>query len=589
MTKSVRCPLRAAVVVAALVLALTGIGACNRGAPPAQAGGADLVLKNARIYTVDTSRPWASAVAIRDGRIVAVGSDEEAAKLAGKQTQVIDLGGKLVLPAFHDAHAHPVWGGLSYSQCPLYAGNSPADYQRIIAKCVADEPGTGWIVGFGWRDGLFEPEGVPTKELLDEVTIERPLVFHSVGGHSIWLNSKALQLAGITRDTRDPPNGRIDRDANGEPIGALQESATELVAPFLPPPSDRAQQDGLRYGLRYFNGAGIVGWQDASVPIGPAERVRIIDTYAALHRSGELKAHTVLALTWDNARGVEQVADLQAAAEKARSQGLDVRTIKFFVDGVLAQRTAALIEPYADQRDLRGGLQIAPDALREAMVRLDAHGFQIHVHAIGDQAVRSTLDALTVVEQRNGKKDRRSLISHTNLVAADDWKRFADLGVTSVFQPLWARLDEYMRMTGVRVGSQRMEHMYPSASLQRAGAKVAYGSDWAVASANPFEGIEVALTHRASGATDGEVLSPVERVTLEQAIASYTRNAAYASFKDDVSGSIEPGKSADLVVPDRDLFRIPVLQIAKTRVLLTLYAGQAVHGDLSAVAAGAGE
>lgn len=562
--------------------ALATLVACGSKAPPADAGGADLVLKNGRIYTVDAAHSWASAVAIRDGRIVGVGSDEDIAKITGGKARVVDLGGKLVLPAFHDAHAHPVWGGLSYSQCPLYEGNSPADYQKIIAKCVADDPGTGWLIGFGWRDGLFEPEGVPNKDLLDAVTTERPLLFHSVGGHSVWLNSKALQVAGITRKTPDPPNGRIDRDSKGEPIGALQESAMELIAPFLPPPSEKAQLDALRYGLKYFNGVGIVGWQDASVPIAPTEPVRIIDTYAALHRNGELKSHTILALTWDNARGIEQVPDLIAAAENARSRGLTVRTIKFFLDGVLAQRTAALIEPYADQAGVRGEMQIPFDTLSDAITQFDARGFQIHVHAIGDQAVRAALDAVAKAEQSNGKKDRRTLISHVNLVAADDWKRVADLRVIPVFQPLWARLDEYMRMTGVRVGAPRMDHMYPSESLHKAGVRVAYGSDWAVASANPLEGIEVALTHREPGASAGEVLSPVERVTLEQAIESYTRNAAYANFKDDVSGSLEVGKSADLVVLDRDLFKIPVTDIARTRVLVTLYAGEAVHGDLAA-------
>ena len=575
--------------LAALFVCVAGVSACSGNAQPAPNGSADLVLKNGRVYTVDDARPWARALAIREGRIVAVGSEQDVSRLVGEGTRIVDLGGKLVLPAFHDAHAHPVWGGLSYSRCPLYAGESPADYQKLIARCVADEPGAGWLVGFGWRDGLFEPEGVPTKDLLDAVTTERPLAFYSVGGHSVWLNSKALHEAGITRATPDPPNGRIDRNAQGEPIGALQEAATELVAPFLPPPSQRAQQDALRYGLAHFQSLGIVGWQDASVPIHPAEKVRIVETYAALRARGELEAHTVLALTWDNARGLEQVSDLLAAAERARSQKLDVRTIKFFVDGVLAQRTAALIEPYADQQGLRGELQIAPAVLTEAMVQLDARGFQLHVHAIGDHAVRSTLDALALVEARNGRKDRRPLISHTNLVAAEDWKRFAELGVIAVFQPLWARLEEYMRMTAVRVGPQRMEHMYPSASLQRAGARAAYGSDWAVASANPLEGIGVALTHRDPGAASGEALSPAERVTLEQAIESYTLTAAYASYKDDVSGSLEIGKSADLVVLDCDLFKIPVVEIAKTRVLLTLYAGRAVHGDVSAVGARARE
>lgn len=563
---------------------LAGVSACQPSAPSADAAGAaDLVLKNGRIYTVDASRAWATSVAIRDGRITAVGKDADTARLVGAQTKVVDLHGKLVLPAFHDAHAHPVWGGLSYSQCPLYEGNTPAEYQQLIAKCVAGQPGSDWVYGVGWRDGVFTPEGVPDKKLLDAVAPDRPVAFMSVGGHSIWLNSRALQVAGITKDTPDPPNGRIDRDAKGEPVGALQESAVDLISAILPPPSTKAREDALRYGLDYFNALGIVGWQDANVSISSEDPAQVIQTYASLRDKGELKAHVAIALTWDNARGAEQLADLLAASERLQGLGLEAKTVKFFLDGVLAQRTAALIEPYSDQPGLRGDLQVPLDVFNEAILQLDARGFQVHVHAIGDRAIRASLDAFAKARERNGKKDNRHLVSHANLIKREDWARFAELGVVGVFQPLWARLDDYMRMTGVRVGPDRMAFMYPAGSLMRAGAKVAYGSDWSVASANPLEGIEVALTRRDPGATQAEQLAPDERVTLEQAIRSYTLNSAYAIHKDNVTGSIETGKSADLVVLDRDLFRIPVNEIAKTQVLLTLFAGDAVHGDIPAL------
>ena len=340
---------RALVAPACLVAAcLIGLAACKPSASPGDAGGAaDLVLKNGRIYTVDAARSWATSIAIRDGRIAAVGDAAATQRLTGAQTKVVDLQGKLVLPAFHDAHAHPVWGGLSYSQCPLYEGDTPAEYQQIIAKCVADQPGTDWVYGVGWRDGVFTPEGVPDKKLLDEVAPDRPVAFESVGGHSLWVNSRALRVAGITKDTPDPPNGRIDRNAKGEPIGALQESAVALVSAILPPPTTKAREDALRYGLKYFNGVGIVGWQDANVPIASDDPAQVIQTYASLRAKGELKAHVVLALTWDNARGIEQLPDLLAAAERVNGLGVEAKSIKFFLDGVLAQRTAALLEPYA--------------------------------------------------------------------------------------------------------------------------------------------------------------------------------------------------------------------------------------------------
>lgn len=576
-------PKIAAVLAVAMVLsALTG---CKPAAPSMneRAGEvADLVLKNARIYTVDAARPWASSVAIRDAKFTIVGDDAATAASIGAGTQVVDLHGRLVLPAFLDAHAHPVWGGLSYSRCPLFEGNTPADYQRLVAKCAAEQPGTGWVYGTGWRDGVFVPEGVPNKRLLDEVAPDRPVALSSVGGHSIWVNSKGLAVAGITRDTPDPPNGRIDRDATGEPIGALQESAIALIESILPPPSERQREAALRYGMKYFNGIGIVGWQDANVaPLD--DPTQVLQTYVSMQRKGELRAHVTLALTWDNARGLEQIPDLLATSKRLAAQGIEARTVKFFLDGVLAQRSAALLEPYADQADFSGELQIEPDVYRAAIQQLDAQGWQVHVHAIGDRAIRATVDAFEAARDANAKsrarRDNRHLISHANLIAPEDLPRFAQLGVTVIFQPLWARFDDYMRMTGVRVGSERLRHMYPSASVLRAGGRVAYGSDWAVASANPLQGMEVALTHLEPGANAGEPLSPQERVTLEQAIAGYTLNAAYAMHKEAVTGSIQPGKSADLVVLEHDLFKLPVNQIARTQVLLTLFAGRPVHGD----------
>jgi predicted amidohydrolase YtcJ len=554
----------------------------------ADSAAADLVLKNAKLYTVDDAKPTGSSLAVRGGRIVALGGDKDTANLIGPKTQVIDLGGRLVLPAFHDAHTHPVWGGLSHARCPLYDGNSPADYQRLIAQCAKDEPGTGWLYGVGWRDGLFAPEGVPHKKLLDEVVPDRPAAFANVGGHGLWVNSKGLEVAGITRDTPDPPNGRIDRDANGEPIGGLQEAAVELVVSKLPPPSAQARLKALTYARDHFNSIGIVGWHDALVPIsgeqpGQAIPPGVPETYAELVRTGQLKGYATLALGWDRARGVEQIPDLVAASERLAKAGVDARTVKFLLDGVPVQRTAALLEPYADKPGFHGDLQVDQAVLERAAVELDAKGFQLHMHTIGDGAVRAAMDAFAKARERNGARERRNLISHDNLISDADLKRAAELGVVAIFQPLWASLDEYMQLVAVRVGPARMQHMYPVASLMRAGGKVAYGSDWPVGPAEPFQGIEVALTRRAPGATEGERLSPIERITLPDAIRNYTLNSAYALRVDDRSGSLTVGKNADLVVVDRDVFKSAETDIGKTKVLLTMYAGEIVHGTLADV------
>jgi predicted amidohydrolase YtcJ len=557
--------------------------ACSRTEPPA-ATAADMVFKNANIHTVDVAVPAAASLAVRDGLIVAVGSEQDTAALIGPETRVIDLRGRLVLPAFHDMHTHPVWGGLIHAQCPLHEGNSLADYQKMIAKCAADEPGTGWLYGVGWKDGLFSPEGTPDKTLLDAIVPDRPAAFANVGGHSLWVNSKGLEAAGITRRTPDPPNGRIDRDANGEAIGALHESAVELVVELLPPPSARARETALRRARDYFNGLGIVGWHDALVPIGGDEPGQAIppgvpETYAALASSGELRGYATLALAWDRRRGLEQIPDLIAASERLAAAGIDAKAVKFLLDGVPVQRTAALIEPYSDMPGFRGELQVAEGVLDDAVSQLDAEGFQVHMHTIGDRAVRAAVDAVAEARERNGPRDRRHLVSHNNLISAPDLERFGELGIVAIFQPLWASLDEYMKLVAVRVGPQRMTHMYPVGSLMRAGGRVAYGSDWPVATANPFEGIEVAITRRPPGSTAGEPLSPGERVTLPEAIRNYTLGSAYALRKDGVSGSVTVGKSADLIVVDQDIFSIPENQIGRTRVLLTLFGGTAVHGD----------
>ncbi len=569
--------------VAAAVLASFGLSAGQAafaaGAP------ADMIFINAVIHTVDARRPNAQWLAVRSGRIEAIGMAKPPAALIGPKTRVVDAHGKLILPAFHDAHTHPIWGGLSYSRCPLYDGNSVEDYQKLIAKCAAEDREATWVYGVGWRDGLFKPEGIPTKAQLDAVVSDRPAVFSSVGGHSLWLNSKALEAAGITRNTPDPPHGRIDRDANGDPIGGLQEAAVELVAAKIPPPSAAAREKALLYAIHYFNSIGIVGFHDALVPIRGKDPAQVIppgvpETYTTMKKKGELKAYVTLALAWDRNAGLEQLGGILDAEKALDAAGIHARAVKFLLDGVPAQRTAALLDPYSDKPDEKGALEVDPATLNSAVTALDRQGFQIHVHAIGDRAVRTALDAFEKAHTENHSTLNRPLISHLNLVSPADYPRFKSLGVTPIFQPLWACLDDYMVMTGIRVGPARMEHMYPVASLMHAGASVAYGSDWPVASANPFEGIEVALTRRAPGTTTGDPLAPTEQLRLDDAVRNYTLHSAYALHVDDRSGSLTVGKNADLVAMDQNIFQVPATRIAQTHVLFTMYQGEIVYGDL---------
>jgi predicted amidohydrolase YtcJ len=557
-----------------LLLATTANSAPPRPAPEA----ADLILTNGRVYTVEQGKPWADAVAIKGGRILAVGTSAEIARRKGAKTQVVDLHGRLLMPAFGDAHTHPIFGGMSHARCALHAGKTIDDYRKIIADCVAKTPGTGTIFGSGFNQTLFPPNGIPRKEILDDISKDRPLIFES-DGHTLWVNSKALELAKITKDTPDPKNGTIDRDPKtGEPVGGLEESAMALVDPLVPPPSDADLQGAITYTVKFFNSMGITSWHDAAVEWDKGGTSRAIEAYKAVKERGALTMHTAMDLRWNNERGMEQMSDILKLSARAKEIGLTANGVKFFIDGVIPQRTAAMLAPYEGTTE-KGATQIPLGTLAEAVTALDGRGMQSHFHTIGDAAVREALDAVAAARSKDGMSDTRPMMSHMNVIDPADQPRFAKLGVTAIFQPLWACNEAYMALTIEQIGPVRSTYIYPASSVLRAGGRLAYGADWSVASANPFEGIEVALTRIAP---EGKLppLEPNEAVTLEQALRAYTLNVAYVNHLDKETGSIAVGKSADLIVLDQDLFKIPVRQIHATKVMVTLFKGKAVHGSL---------
>jgi predicted amidohydrolase YtcJ len=562
------------------MLAIVATASPVAAAAGQQSGAPDLILINARVYTVDDRRPWASAVAIRDGRIVAVGDARQAMRQKGTGTRVVDLKGRLLMPAFGDAHAHPIFGGMAYSRCSLHAGSTLVDYQRIIADCIKRTPGTGTVVGSGWNQTLFA-NGIPRKDVLDAVSRDRALVFES-DGHTLWVNSKALELAGITRDTPNPANGKIDRDQAGEPIGGLEESAMALVDKLVPPPSDADLQGAVRYTVKLFNGLGITSWHDAALEWEKGGTSRALDAYAELRDAGGLTVHTVMDLRWNNDRGGDQLADIVRVSAAAKASGFIANGVKFFIDGVIPQRTAAMLAHYSGSRD-KGAPQISPAALADAATRVAARGMQLHFHAIGDAGVRQALDAVAATQASGGRRDTRPMISHLNVIDPADQPRFGKLDVTAVFQPLWACHEPYMDLTIKTIGPVRSRYIYPAAGVAKGGGRIAYGADWPVASANPIEGIEVAVTRIAPG-SDEPPLLPEQAVPLRDAVRNYTINAAYVNHLDHVTGSITPGKSADLVVLDKDLFRLAPRQIHTAKVMLTLFQGKPVYGTLEAAA-----
>ena len=553
----------------AIVLLLTGaIGAVLSPEPPA-----DLLLTHGAIYTLDAARSWAEAVAVRGGKIAYVGTDAGAAAFRGPATRVVDLGGRMVLPAFHDSHVHPVTGGVELGLCDVNGSKTREELFEKIRRYAAAHPKSPWIVGGGWDLPLF-PGANPTAAQLDALVPDRPAAISAADGHSTWVNSRALAVAGVTRATPDPVNGRIERDAQGNPSGTLRESAARLVTKHLPETTPAEYAEGLRRGLEMANRFGIVSLVEADATDD------VIAAYADAEKRGRLPARVVASLAVSTTRGPEQVAELVRKRREFTRGRLRATAAKIFADGVIESETAALLAPYLDRPDWAGKPNLEPEAFVRLATALDKEGFQIHVHAIGDRAVRMTLDALEAARRANGLRDARPLVAHLELIDPADIPRFRALGVIADFQPLWAFADPYIRdLTLPRLGPERSKWIYPIGSVAANGAVVAGGSDWSVSSMNPLDAIEVAVRRRDLGDVESPAFLPEQEISLPEALAAYTSAGAYAAFEENVSGSLEAGKAADLVVLDRNLFEIPAARIHETKVLWTLLEGNEVWRD----------
>ncbi len=553
---------------AALLLGVFPPGAGT--APAASPAPADLVFRHGAVYTVDAARSWAEAVAVSRGRIVFVGTDASAAAWIGPSTRVVDLTGRMLLPAFHDSHVHPVSGGMEALECDLHGLRSAEDVLAAIRAYAASHPVAEWIRGGGWELPNF-PDGNPSKTLLDGVVPDRPALLDSGDGHSAWANSKALSIAGVTRSTPDPPHGRIERDASGEPTGTLREEAVDLVASHLPRRTAKDHEEGLRKGLQIANGFGLTSLEEASASKADLE------AYAALDAAGALTARVSASITVDTDKGVADLPRLKELRARYRGRRFHADGAKIFADGVIETRTAAVLEPYVGFGTDRGKTNLEPADFRALATALDREGFQIHVHAIGDRAVRDALDAIEAAQKANGVRDARHHIAHLELVDPADIPRFRRLGVLANFQPFWANGDAYItEMTEPELGPERSQWIYPIASVAAAGGVTVFGSDWSVSSMNPLDGIEVAITHR-EPADPGPPWLPKERIDLPTAIGGYTIRGAYVDFTEKETGSIEVGKAADLIVLDHDLFEIPASEIHNTKVLWTLLDGKEVY------------
>ena len=539
------------------------------------------------VHTVDAARFRAQAVAVRKGEIVRVGTDAEVAELAGPRTQEIALEGRMLLPGFQDAHIHASAGGLERLRCDLSGVHSLEAYLDLIRRYAEQRPDEPWILGGGWAMDVF-PGGVPTRAMLDAVVADRPVFLSNRDHHAAWVNSKALELAGVTAWTPDPTDGRIERAEHGGPVGTLQEGAVNLVGKIVPRPTLDEQRRGILEAERYLFSLGITAWQEAIV----GDYVVIPDSYdgfVSLSEAGELTARVVGALWFERGRGEEQIDGLLARRERSRDGRFRATTVKIMQDGIVENFTAAMLVPYLDgnghSTQSTGLSYFPPEVLNRSVTRLDAEGFQVHFHAIGDRAVREALDAIESARTSNGISDNRHHISHLQIVHPDDVPRFKALDVVANAQPLWACNDPQMlELTVPFLEPERLGWMYPFGSLVRSGAKLAFGSDWPVSSADALAEVHVAVNRTMPpGYLYGEPdknekpLLPEERIDLPTAIASFTIGSAHVNHLDNITGSIEVGKRADLVVLSEDLFARPVEEIGETRVDLTLVDGSVVY------------
>lgn len=527
---------------------------------------ADLVIRGGRIFTADPSQPFVEAVAIVGERIAAAGVAAE----ESDPDEVIDLNGALATPGFIDAHVHPATSGLDKLRCHFDHARDAESALTTVAMYAAANPDLPWIVGAGWSQAWF-PNGCPAKDLLDRVTPDRPALLTNTDGHGAWANSKALDVAGITRETPDPPDGRIERLPDGGPQGTLHEGAIGLVERHAPEDTVDDLEAGLLRGQQELLRHGITGWQDAIV----TEKIQ--DAYLRLDSDGSLTGRVVGAMWWDRNRGLEQVHDLVARREGAGGLFRPV-AVKLMLDGVMENFTASMLEPYLDEHgattDNRGIDFIGPEELREIVSLLDDHDFQCHFHAIGDGAVRNALDAVEAAGDRNGPSANRHHISHIQVVHPEDIPRFAALDVIANAQPLWACNDEYQEeLTKPFLGPERSRRQYPFRSLLASGARMGMGSDWGVSSANVMEEVHVAVTRQWD--PSDEPLGPDEALTPLEALNAFTAGSAYINHAEADSGSVTVGKLADLAVLDRDPLREGPFREA--RVVCTIVGGEIVY------------
>lgn len=538
-----------------------------RNAPP-ELGASSTLFHGGVIWTPGHTT---DALLVADGVVRAVGADA----LAATADRTVDLEGGFLMPSFGDGHAHPLFGGLESAGPAVRPCESIDQIVAAVKEFADSNPDQEWIVGASY-DGSLAPGGLFDARWLDAAVPDRPVVLRAWDYHTLWVNSVALQRAGITADTPEPALGEIPRREDGTPMGTLREwGATDLITAVMPPRDEAVRIAALSTAADYYLARGVTWVQDAWVE--PAE----LDAYLAAARDGALRMRFNLAFYADPRHFDTQVTQYAAARDRVVAMGsplLTAQTVKFFADGVVENETGALLEPYCSGLHSHGMQLWEGDALAEAARKVDELGLQIHIHAIGDAAVRQALDAIEYVARHNGPRDRRPVIAHAQLVDDADLGRFAELGVIPNMQPLWAQMDALMTVLTIpRLGAQRADRQYRMRTLENSGAALAFGSDWPVSSGVPLDGIAVAVSRCTSDGEPAGGWTPEEVLPIEPALASYTGAVAYQAFAEADWGHIAPGASADLVWLDRDPRYIPPSELSQVQVRATYLQGTQVY------------
>ncbi len=541
----------------------------------AQQETADLILAHTQIWTADPAMPWADALAAKNGRIVFVGSSENAKAYRNSQTQWLELSDRLVVPGFNDSHIHLIGGALSLDRVDLIEDPDLKAIQAHIKNFAAANPKRPWVLGRGWFYSAF-PDKLPTKEQLDAVVPDRPAYMDCYDGHTGWANSEALKLAGITKETKDPEDGHIVKDPKtGEPTGALKEAATQLVESKIPQPDEETTYQLLVRGSQVLNSNGITSVQDADVTLTELEKT--LRLFERAKNEGKMSVRIKAAVRMQQEDFPKAVSEAINLLKTHTGDLLQFGTVKGYVDGVIESRTAAMLEPYADSTE-RGSLNWDAEKLKEAVVLADRSKLQVYLHAIGDRGVRTALDAYEAALQTNGPADRRGRIEHIETVSAADYERFKALGVIASMQPLHADPNQNIfDVWAKNAGPERSTRAFSWANFEKRNVPLTFGSDWPVVTSDVFRGLYCAVTRKTKEGKPEGGWHPELAVNPENALRPYTIDAAYASFDEKKKGSLARGKLADITVLSKNFLKMKPEDILTTKVVLTILEGKIIY------------